>query len=65
MRNAMKCCIAAFACYDPLCAWYRLRCMAVSSERIDYADGSYAIITTVYRGMTRATVDDSKIIYIL
>lgn len=32
----------------------------VQTERIDYEDGSYAIITTVAGSMTRATTNDSK-----
>ena len=36
-----------------------------AAERIDYADGSYAIITTVTGGITRGTVDDHKSIHIM
>ena len=33
----------------------------VTSVRVDFSDGSYAVVTTISHGMTRASVNDSKV----
>ena len=59
MRKAITCCIAAFLSMTLLLG--TAFASGGAAERIDYADGSYAIITTVTGGITRGTVDDHKI----
>ena len=58
MRKAITCCIAAFLSMTLLLG--TAFASGGAAERIDYADGSYAIITTVTGGITRGTVDDHK-----
>ena len=59
MRKAITCCIAAFLSMTLLLG--TAFASGGAAERIDYADGSYAIITTVTGGITRSDTAAPKI----